>query len=105
MLLHDSFCKSQYTKKPHISDFALVVPDDIGQQLPDLNDCGIWVAKWMMERGWSEDYKIKVDNETRMKLALELVLSSHNTQKNEVIKLAAGNWKNLEEKKKRISVS
>ncbi|TKY46377.1 hypothetical protein E2542_SST28416 [Spatholobus suberectus] len=42
-----------------------------------------------------------VTNETRMKIALDLVLNSHN-KKDEVIKLAAVNWKNLDEKCKQL---
>ncbi|TKY65826.1 Ulp1 protease family, carboxy-terminal domain protein [Spatholobus suberectus] len=105
LLLHKSFYQFPFTSKPEISEFLLVVPNDIGEQLLDSNDCGIWVAKWMIDPALSNDYKIHVDNGTRMKIALDLVLGSHNTNRDEIIKLAATNWKNLEAKKKRLVVS
>ncbi|TKY52868.1 Ulp1 protease family, carboxy-terminal domain protein [Spatholobus suberectus] len=105
MFLHQSFYHFEFTSKPQISEYTLVVPDDIGSQPTASNDCGIWVAKWMMDCDWSDDYNIHVDNETRMKLALDLVLCSSNINKDQVIKLAAANWKLLEEKKKRLVIS
>ncbi|KAL2947158.1 hypothetical protein AAZX31_20G054700 [Glycine max] len=44
------------------------------------NDCGIWVAKWMLDCKWSSDYHIQDDNKTRMELALDVALDSlqHN---------------------------
>ncbi|TKY61369.1 Ulp1 protease family, carboxy-terminal domain protein [Spatholobus suberectus] len=50
------------------------------------------------------DYLRKVDNVTRMQLVLDLVLSSHNAKRDELIKDAAANWKNLEDKNKRLVV-
>ncbi|TKY64269.1 hypothetical protein E2542_SST14162 [Spatholobus suberectus] len=49
--------------------------------------------------------KPEVTNETRFKIVLDLVLNSYNTKKDELIKLAAANWKHLDEKHKRIVVS
>lgn len=41
------------------------------------NDCGVFVATWMNQMGIN-GYKIEVDNFTRLKLAVDLVLHSHN---------------------------
>ncbi|TKY63409.1 Ulp1 protease family, carboxy-terminal domain protein [Spatholobus suberectus] len=36
LLLHKSFYQFPFTSKPEISEFSLVMPNDIGEQLPDL---------------------------------------------------------------------
>ncbi|MED6138845.1 hypothetical protein PIB30_078289 [Stylosanthes scabra] len=42
------------------------------------NDSGLWVASWMIGRYDNDDFDIKVDDGTRMKIAVSLVLKDHN---------------------------
>ncbi|CAH9136921.1 unnamed protein product [Cuscuta epithymum] len=91
-------------RPPPISEYPIVNVEELGSQRPNSNDCGIWVAKWMMECRWSDNYKIQVDEKTRMKLALNLALSSNNTCKDELIKDSAKNWNDLEKKHRSVVV-
>lgn len=87
-----------------ISAFQLVRPDDIGEQGPLLDDCDLWVAKWMKDCKWGQDYRIEVGEQDRMKFTLYLVLDSHNIIKEKIIQHATANRKNLEDKQRRIVV-
>lgn len=41
------------------------------------NDCGIFVAAWMINHE-KEGYLVEVDDGTRLRLALDIVLETHN---------------------------
>ncbi|MED6213599.1 hypothetical protein PIB30_094937 [Stylosanthes scabra] len=49
---------------------------------------GIWVAKWMQLSYMWEGYLDKVDEKTRMSLALKLVMGKHNRKVDQVQELA-----------------
>ncbi|KAJ1430365.1 Ulp1 protease family, C-terminal catalytic domain [Sesbania bispinosa] len=62
------------------------------------NDCGVWVARWMVECGWTDDYNtILVNNTTRMRTAIELVLNPYNEIKEAVQDRAVKYLKSNEE--------
>ncbi|MED6209726.1 hypothetical protein PIB30_057502 [Stylosanthes scabra] len=42
------------------------------------NDSGLWVASWMIGCYDDDDFDIKVDDGSRMKIAVSLVLKNHN---------------------------
>ncbi|XP_057426191.1 NADPH-dependent oxidoreductase 2-alkenal reductase-like [Lotus japonicus] len=46
------------TERSKTSLFTTVIPDGIGVQRNGLNNCGVWVAKWMMEMG-KNGYRIE----------------------------------------------
>ncbi|XLR53451.1 hypothetical protein S83_004123, partial [Arachis hypogaea] len=58
MLKHKSFYNSSEITVPRISKFRIVEPSDLPQQRKGSNDCGIWVAQWMKECGWTDDFGI-----------------------------------------------
>ncbi|KHN33130.1 uncharacterized protein LOC114387191 [Glycine soja] len=68
------------------------------------NDCDLWVAKWMKDCKWGQDYRIEVGEQDRMKFTLYLVLDSHNIIKEKIIQHATANRKHLEDKQRRIVV-
>ncbi|KAL4390436.1 hypothetical protein AHAS_Ahas03G0144900 [Arachis hypogaea] len=56
-------------------------------------DCGVWVAQWMIrEHLWKEDGGQHVNSATRMYLAMDLVLKSHNRIAQEVVTKAFARW-------------
>ncbi|XLT12874.1 hypothetical protein HN51_058564 [Arachis hypogaea] len=60
MLEHKSFYMSSEITVPRISEFRVVEPSDLPQQRKGSNDCGIWVAQWMKECRWTDDFGITV---------------------------------------------
>ncbi|CAK8568407.1 unnamed protein product [Lathyrus sativus] len=77
LLLDSSFYANGATHKPIISEFRLVIPNDLGKQTCDSNDCGVWVIKWMEHIREDVD-KIDVDDGTRLRIALDLTMNSYN---------------------------
>ncbi|CAJ2658832.1 unnamed protein product [Trifolium pratense] len=55
------------------------IPTSLGQQIvmSKRNDCAVWVINWMMQQGENE-YKIEVDEGSRLKIALQLTLHPFN---------------------------
>ncbi|XLS47354.1 hypothetical protein HN51_021712, partial [Arachis hypogaea] len=81
MLKHKSFYNSSEITVPRISKFRIVEPSDLPQQRKGSNDCGIWVAQWMKECGWTDDFGITVSDSDRMMLAIDLVSKEFNMKK------------------------
>ncbi|KAK7281748.1 hypothetical protein RIF29_09996 [Crotalaria pallida] len=66
------------------------------------NDCGVWVAKWMIECGHKDGYdKIVVGSETRLRVAIDLILHRFNNVKDLVIQKASQYWQDLHKTNKR----
>ncbi|XLR15741.1 hypothetical protein S83_043679 [Arachis hypogaea] len=60
------------------------------------NDCGICVAQWMeLSYLWGFFDLERVDNETRIRLAVDLVMSKSNPKREEVCQKAGYFWDNL----------
>ncbi|RYQ85742.1 hypothetical protein Ahy_B10g105340 [Arachis hypogaea] len=102
MLQHDSFYDFESTIRPKVSEFPIWEALGIGRQRNDSFDCGIWVATWMKNCIWIDDYNIYVDDATRMRIAIDLIMKSYNLKKNTIIKAAKKNYKKFEEKNKNL---
>ncbi|KAK7281067.1 hypothetical protein RIF29_08732 [Crotalaria pallida] len=77
MLLDESFYDFETPAIAKISDFEIDVPEE-GQQEEDMsNDCGVWVASWMMLHKEENHYNVKMDAITRLRLALDLVIKPY----------------------------
>ncbi|KAJ1377212.1 Ulp1 protease family, C-terminal catalytic domain [Sesbania bispinosa] len=100
MFQHQSFYELNSTEKPRVTEFPLVIPMDIGKQAAGSNDCGVWVCKWMTDCHLSNNYNIKVDRETRMRLAIDLVIKPYNMKKEEVVSEATAAWKKCHDDRK-----
>ncbi|KAJ1385066.1 hypothetical protein SESBI_42005 [Sesbania bispinosa] len=100
MLQNEFFYPTPNTERPLVGEFTLRVPTDIGEQISGSNDCGVWVAVWMMDCMLDDSYKITVNDASRMRVALDLVLKAYNEKKEDIIELAFQNWKKLEDRKK-----
>ncbi|KAJ1405565.1 Ulp1 protease family, C-terminal catalytic domain [Sesbania bispinosa] len=102
MFQHNSFYEFRLTPKPLISEFKIKEAEGVGEQLPGSNDCGVWVAMWMKECAWTNDYKISVTQASRMRIALDLVLKPFNKRKDKIISKAFANIKSSEEKRRNL---
>ncbi|RYQ81813.1 uncharacterized protein LOC107624248 isoform X1 [Arachis ipaensis] len=75
-----------------ISKFRIQEPQ-ISQQAADSNDCGVWVAEWMIQYDLWASYDLQVINEhTRMTIAVDLVMGEHNPISEEVQQKAVQFW-------------
>ncbi|KAJ1400924.1 Ulp1 protease family, C-terminal catalytic domain [Sesbania bispinosa] len=100
MFQDESFYDFSVTNKPRVTEFPLLIPSDIGRQAAGSNDCGVWVSKWMTNCSLNDDYNIKVDRETRMRLAIDLIIKPYNLKKEEVVSLAVNDWNKMHEDRK-----
>ncbi|GAU51757.1 hypothetical protein TSUD_291170 [Trifolium subterraneum] len=67
------------------------------------NDCGVWVANWMIETPFMNDYENNtVVTATKMKLALYLCQSTNNVLLNELVSKAANYWDVQQKKRKAL---
>ncbi|XLS82597.1 hypothetical protein HN51_048428 [Arachis hypogaea] len=87
---------------PQISKFRIVEPSDLPQQRKGSNDCGIWVAQWMKECRWTDNFGITVNDNDRMKLAIDLVSKEFNMNKSEVMDKAHAYMKDILQKQSRL---
>ncbi|KAJ1415905.1 Ulp1 protease family, carboxy-terminal domain protein [Sesbania bispinosa] len=91
------------TPKPKITKFTLVQPTNLSPPNSGSNDCGVFVAQWMRECIWTDDYKdIYVCDGKRMRLALDLVLKPYNEMKAVVISLAFNYMNHLAKERKAL---
>ncbi|MED6113663.1 hypothetical protein PIB30_072936 [Stylosanthes scabra] len=92
LLLDDRrFVEYNNTKKPLVSKFNFIEAET-PQQHMDSNDGGVWVAKRMQLSYMWDGYLDKVDEKTRMSLALELVMGKHNRKAEQVGEMATSIW-------------
>ncbi|MED6195615.1 hypothetical protein PIB30_039587 [Stylosanthes scabra] len=59
---------------------------------PSCNDCGVWVIQWMMQPSYWEEFNMEVNIQTRMRLALDLVMGPHNSLARKVMRDATLEW-------------
>ncbi|KAJ1421254.1 Ulp1 protease family, C-terminal catalytic domain [Sesbania bispinosa] len=94
MLMDRTFYELRTTECPEISEFPLILPDELSKNLTSFNDCGVQVAKWMMECISHDNYQsIVVNAESRIRLALDLVLNRNNQIRKVVMKNAYEKFK------------
>ncbi|XP_045787002.1 uncharacterized protein LOC123882231 isoform X2 [Trifolium pratense] len=77
LLMDPSFYDTDSNYGKRITEFKLVTPKGLGRQGEGSNDCAVWVINWMMQQGENE-YKIEVDEGSRLKIALQLTLHPFN---------------------------
>ncbi|KAJ1398792.1 hypothetical protein SESBI_30779 [Sesbania bispinosa] len=92
------------SQKPIVSEFKIIVPEDLGMQAEGSNDCGVWVAQWMNQcilyQDINEYKEIKVNIESRMRIAIDLVMGDYNKLKDDVVHRAWLLWnKKMDERK------
>ncbi|MED6169885.1 hypothetical protein PIB30_025297 [Stylosanthes scabra] len=58
----------------------------------DRNNFGVWVAEWMKHSYMWDGFVEEITEETRMKLALELIMGKHNPVAEDKINLAISTW-------------
>ncbi|CAJ2637292.1 unnamed protein product [Trifolium pratense] len=86
-----------------ITNFTKIEPTCLPHQRPRSNDCGVWVAKWMIECPFSSNYEsITVVTATRLKLALYLCHSSNNKLLQSLLAKSAQYWADMEKKRKAL---
>ncbi|QHN85167.1 Ulp1 protease family, carboxy-terminal domain protein [Arachis hypogaea] len=92
-MLDDKSCyeKQNITSKK-VSSFKVFEPL-ISQQAEDSMDCGVWVSQWMILTHLWASYELEeVNDSTRMALAIDLVMGSHNPIAEEVAEKVRGYW-------------
>ncbi|KAJ1386933.1 Ulp1 protease family, C-terminal catalytic domain [Sesbania bispinosa] len=104
ILMDRTFYDLRTSECPRIDEFPLVEPEGLFQHPSSYNDCGVMVAKWMMDNKDENTYDRILNSKSRMRLALDLVLDSHNNIKDEVVNIAhrtlttfIGAWATFEE--------
>ncbi|KAJ1415149.1 Ulp1 protease family, C-terminal catalytic domain [Sesbania bispinosa] len=105
ILMDITFYELRTNECPRISEFPMVEPEGLFQHPSSYYDCGVIVAKWMMDSKDQKTYdRITLNSKSRMRLALDLVLDSHNNIKDEVVNMAnmtlttfIGAWANFED--------
>ncbi|WJX69293.1 hypothetical protein P8452_53561 [Trifolium repens] len=86
-LMDSTFYDAGSSRGPKISEFKFAAPRGYGSQGQNSNDCAIWVIKWMMQKG-DGGYKIKVDEGSRLEIALQLILHPYNRERDLMLKNA-----------------
>ncbi|RYQ98780.1 hypothetical protein Ahy_B07g086569 [Arachis hypogaea] len=86
------------TDKIECSEFEITEPN-VTQQLPQSNDCGVFVAQWMIMYHLFYDYDVEtfqlVTDYSRMRLAIDMVLKYHNDNRMETIEAALRYWRSF----------
>ncbi|XLT25569.1 hypothetical protein HN873_043849 [Arachis hypogaea] len=60
------------------STFWPITPFGLPTQKNRSNDSGVWVTSWMRECTLPDDFNIQINDSTRMRLAVDLVLEEYN---------------------------
>ncbi|QHN96086.1 Putative ubiquitin-like-specific protease 1B [Arachis hypogaea] len=86
------------TDKIECNEFDIKEPE-VAQQLPESNDCGVFVAQWMIMYHLFYDYDIEafqfVTDYRRMRLAIDMVLKYHNDNRMETVEAALNYWRSF----------
>ncbi|XLS61422.1 hypothetical protein HN51_015650 [Arachis hypogaea] len=65
----------------------------VPQQKAKSNDCGIWVAEWMiLNHYWGVNKPWVVNDYSRLRLAVDLVYKWHNPKRHTIKDLAVADW-------------
>ncbi|MED6121956.1 hypothetical protein PIB30_035096 [Stylosanthes scabra] len=94
MLADENFNKHKDEQKSNYRRFSLYDLSEplVGQQRELSNDCGVYVAQWMIQSHLWEAYNLVVTDETRMRLAIDLVTNIHNVNRHQVADRAVEDW-------------
>ncbi|XLT58971.1 hypothetical protein HN873_051575 [Arachis hypogaea] len=77
-MLDDHIFDDDKSKVVDCSTFWPMTPSGLPTQKNRSNDSGVWVTSWMRECTLKDDFNIQVNDSTRMRLAVDLVLEEHN---------------------------
>ncbi|QHO06519.1 hypothetical protein HN51_065353 [Arachis hypogaea] len=102
MLDDSTFYANQTTHRPVILEYPIIHPAEIGEQNDDSNDCGAWVTTWMRECQWRSNYNIKVNESTRLRLAIDLVMNPFNLKSQEVLEAVKKYYNEISKKEERL---
>ncbi|MED6114910.1 hypothetical protein PIB30_085123 [Stylosanthes scabra] len=79
-------------KRPRFGSFDFEVAS-VPRQVRGSNDCRVWVAQWMVREVLWANFGLKVVNkETRMRIAVDLVMKEHNPLASTVVSNALAYW-------------
>ncbi|MED6160352.1 hypothetical protein PIB30_050705 [Stylosanthes scabra] len=88
---------SDDAERPRFSAYKIELPE-VPQQHRESNDCGVWMAEWMMREAMWYNHGVEVVGaETRMKLATDLVLKPHKKMAKDIVEKAFAHWRSKEE--------
>ncbi|QHO02864.1 Ulp1 protease family, carboxy-terminal domain protein [Arachis hypogaea] len=102
MLDDSTFYVNHTTHRLVISEYPIIHPAEIGEQNDDSNDCGVWMTTWMRECQWRNNYNIKVNESTRLRLAIDLVMNPFNLKSQEVLQAAKIYYNEISKKEERL---
>ncbi|MED6121229.1 hypothetical protein PIB30_028057 [Stylosanthes scabra] len=86
--LDRDWLSSENATRPHFGSFQPEVA-----VVPQQNDCGVWVAKWMVrEAFWRNFGVVAVNRHTHMEMAIDLVMNEHNKIAHNVTVEALAYW-------------
>ncbi|QHO41107.1 hypothetical protein HN51_007049 [Arachis hypogaea] len=92
LTLGQSWLAGNCSVRPRFSTFEFEEPE-LPQQDPKSMDCGVWVAQWMIRDHLWQNYSVQnVSSATRMRLAVDLVMKSHNEMARDIVAKAVAHW-------------
>ncbi|RYR29251.1 hypothetical protein Ahy_B01g053609 [Arachis hypogaea] len=77
-MLDDHIFYDNKSKVVDCSTFWPITPFGLPTQRNRSNDSGVWVTSWMRECTLQDDFNIQINDSTRMRLAVDLVLEEYN---------------------------
>ncbi|XLR44751.1 hypothetical protein S83_029411 [Arachis hypogaea] len=88
-----NWLSSSTAGRPRFSSYEYEQPV-VPQQHRRSMDCGVWVLQWMIRGAlWAIHSVTAVNDQTRMRIAIDLVLRSHNPIAIDVVEKAMSYWK------------
>ncbi|XLS75775.1 hypothetical protein HN51_032640 [Arachis hypogaea] len=95
LLDHDRWYDAPEKGRELVSDYEIIEPVVV-QQDPYSNDCGMFVAQWMiMYHLWGNYDVEKVTDYSRMRLAVDMLLRYHNDNREKIVNAALEYWRNF----------
>ncbi|XP_016184094.1 uncharacterized protein LOC107625873 isoform X1 [Arachis ipaensis] len=92
LMLGRSWLSGNCSTRPRFSTFDFEEPK-LPQQDQKSMDCGMWVAQWMIRDHLWQDYSVQnVSSATHMRLAVDLVMKSHNDMASDIVAKAVAHW-------------
>ncbi|MED6136207.1 hypothetical protein PIB30_053877 [Stylosanthes scabra] len=96
MLKDPELYREDSSVPPNVKDYHFREPL-LSQQRDKSRDCRVYVTQWMyMSNLWSNYDLLKVDEHTRMRIAIDLVLSKANPMQEEILNRATTHWDKCE---------
>ncbi|RYQ92602.1 hypothetical protein HN873_068170 [Arachis hypogaea] len=77
-MLDDHIFNDDKSKVIDCSTFWPITPFGLPTQKNRSNDSGVWMTSWMRECTLQDDFNIQINDSTRMRLAVDMVLEEYN---------------------------